>query len=580
MKRTLVLAAVLCLVALAAADAAVAPQAAANLQSRISNLKSPEAIAIPQMLSYQGKLTDTLGQPVPTGNYALTFRLYTQPTGGSAIWTEAQTIMVKNGLFTALLGAVTPVASVPDSGALYLGLQVAADPELSPRLRIASAAYAYLTARATNADLLQGKDTAALDARYVNEGQANSVTSAMITNATIAAADLGQMGAGSGQVMKWTGTTWAPRNDSVGSGTGPVRGSDIVKPCTLSASVPAMGGVLHVSNTGNGFAIRVDTSGGHGVFVSRAQGSGFYTSRATDGLGVYRAFSNGVAVESAGSAGVNVTRAGSDGFRVRRAMDGVHVDTATQYGLNVQQVTNHGVLVSNAGYCGMYVGRSGLDGVELWKSAYNGVLIDSTGFDGIRVLRPESSGLRVRHAKFRGVHVDTANNDGFNVGRAATSGVYVGTAGTRGVWIDSSGQDGLFVNRAGTNGLYVHRAHDYGVKVDTAGTAGVYVDRVDDVGMKVHCSSNRGLEVDTAVAGLTVNWGLGPESRRTPTTMGFTEQAERRVEISVRAQRTGMGSSHMHTQTPRPRLPSGPMARASPPAAGPPASKVEPKHRA
>jgi hypothetical protein len=205
--------------ALAADNTVIAPQSTVSHKSQAITYGT-ESITIPQMLSYQGKLTDTLGQPVANGNYALTFRLYTQPTGGSAIWTEAQTVMVKSGLFSALLGAVTPISSLPDAGTLYLSLQVAADPELSPRLRIASAAYAFLTERAANADLLQGKDTTALDSRYVNEGQANSITSAMITDGTIAAVDLGQMGASTGQVMKWTGSAWAPRNDSVGQSSG------------------------------------------------------------------------------------------------------------------------------------------------------------------------------------------------------------------------------------------------------------------------------------------------------------------------------------------------------------------------
>ncbi len=142
MKRTFMLAAILCLVALAADDAAIAPKAATSLKPQAPNLEM-DAITIPRMLSYQGKLTDTLGQPVPNGNYQLTFRLYTQPSGGSAIWTEAQTIPVVTGLFSALLGAVTPISSVPDGGALYLSLQVAINPELTPRLRIASSAYSY-----------------------------------------------------------------------------------------------------------------------------------------------------------------------------------------------------------------------------------------------------------------------------------------------------------------------------------------------------------------------------------------------------------------------------------------------------
>jgi hypothetical protein len=208
---------VLCLCAWAASDATIAPSSVKSVAPAVAGT---EAITIPQMLSYQGKLTDTLGQPVPDGNYQLTFRLYTQPTGGSAVWTEAQTILVKSGLFAALLGTLTPITSLPESGACYLSLQVAANPELSPRQRIVSAAYSYLAGRSASADLLQGKDTTALDSRYVNEGQASSVTSNMIVDGTIAAADLNQMGASTDQVLKWTGSAWAPRNDSVGSGGG------------------------------------------------------------------------------------------------------------------------------------------------------------------------------------------------------------------------------------------------------------------------------------------------------------------------------------------------------------------------
>jgi hypothetical protein len=127
----------------AADNTVVAPQPTANLQSPIHNLKSPEAITIPQMLSYQGKLTDTLGQPVQDTTYSVTFRLYTEPSGGSAFWNETQAVRTKSGLFSILLGSVTPIGSAPDAGALYLGMAVAGGTELVPRLRIASAAYAY-----------------------------------------------------------------------------------------------------------------------------------------------------------------------------------------------------------------------------------------------------------------------------------------------------------------------------------------------------------------------------------------------------------------------------------------------------
>jgi hypothetical protein len=200
---------------LAADNAVVAPQAATGPKPQ-ATINGVEAVTIPQMLSYQGKLTDTLGQPVPNGSYPMMFLLYTVPSGGSAFWSENQSVTTKNGLFSVLLGSVTPIGSIPDSGAVYLGMTVSGGPELSPRLRIASAVYSYLSARSANSDLLQGKDTTG----FVRIGQAGSVTSSMVVDGTVAAVDLGQMGASSGQVMKWTGSAWQPRNDSVGGGTG------------------------------------------------------------------------------------------------------------------------------------------------------------------------------------------------------------------------------------------------------------------------------------------------------------------------------------------------------------------------
>ncbi len=206
MKTTAMLMALLCVCAFAQSDLPAAATPAVTAQT--------DAITIPQLLSYQGKLTDNSGNPVPDTTYSVLFRLYTQASGGTAFWTETQTVRTRNGLFSTLLGSVTPVGSMPDGGSVYLGMAVSGGAELTPRLRIASAAYAYLSGRAAGADLLQGKDTTG----FVRSAQANSITSAMIVDATIGAADLNQMGAASGQVLKWTGSAWAPRNDSIGGG--------------------------------------------------------------------------------------------------------------------------------------------------------------------------------------------------------------------------------------------------------------------------------------------------------------------------------------------------------------------------
>jgi hypothetical protein len=142
MRAMVVLLALASVITFAADNAAVAPQAAASFKPQATNLGA-EAISIPQMLSYQGKLADTLGQPVPNGDYDVTFKLYTVPSGGSPFWNETQSVTAKAGLFGVLLGSVTPMGSVPAAGAMYLGMAVSGGAELAPRLRIVSAAYAY-----------------------------------------------------------------------------------------------------------------------------------------------------------------------------------------------------------------------------------------------------------------------------------------------------------------------------------------------------------------------------------------------------------------------------------------------------
>ena len=59
---------------------------------------------IPQTISYQGILSDTNGIIVPDGEYDLIFNIYDVSTGGSAIWTETQSVQVTEGIFNVILG--------------------------------------------------------------------------------------------------------------------------------------------------------------------------------------------------------------------------------------------------------------------------------------------------------------------------------------------------------------------------------------------------------------------------------------------------------------------------------------------
>ncbi len=98
--------------------------------------------AVPQTISYQGVLKDPGGDNVPDGDYDITFAIYDVDTGGTALWTEMQTLSVGDGIFNAMLGDVTPLDLPFDTG-YWLGVAVDPDPELTPRTELASAPYAY-----------------------------------------------------------------------------------------------------------------------------------------------------------------------------------------------------------------------------------------------------------------------------------------------------------------------------------------------------------------------------------------------------------------------------------------------------
>ena len=107
---------------------------------------------IPRTLSYQGILTDTLGTPKPDGNYGIAFRLYNVPGGGSALWNETKTLQVRRGLFSTILGSQTPFPpSLAFDRPYWLGIQVASEPELSPRIPLAASGYSLNSIRADTA---------------------------------------------------------------------------------------------------------------------------------------------------------------------------------------------------------------------------------------------------------------------------------------------------------------------------------------------------------------------------------------------------------------------------------------------
>ncbi len=175
---------------------------------------------VPQVINYQGRLTDASGTPVTNGTYLIKFKIYGSATGNDSLWSSGfRGVTVTNGLFNYLLGDTVALPDTLFSGdtTRYLGITVGGDPELSPRTKLTTVAYAYHTLRADTADFAWTiANDSVTNAKIAND----AVTSAKILDGTIQFADIGQNGAATGQVMKWNGTAWVAANDNTGSGSG------------------------------------------------------------------------------------------------------------------------------------------------------------------------------------------------------------------------------------------------------------------------------------------------------------------------------------------------------------------------
>jgi len=106
---------------------------------------------IPQLINYQGYLANGDGNPV-TGTRSIEFRIYNTASGGTAIWSETQSVTVLDGVFSVLLGSVNPLSYTLFNGSdRFLALKVGSDSEMTPRTRLVSVGYAF---RANQADSL------------------------------------------------------------------------------------------------------------------------------------------------------------------------------------------------------------------------------------------------------------------------------------------------------------------------------------------------------------------------------------------------------------------------------------------
>jgi hypothetical protein len=98
---------------------------------------------VPDSLSFQGCLTNADGNPVDDGSYSVHFALYDHPTTGSPIWGEDQSVDTNDCVYEVHLGASTTLADIAFDKPLWLGINVQAEGEMTPRTPLTGAPYAF-----------------------------------------------------------------------------------------------------------------------------------------------------------------------------------------------------------------------------------------------------------------------------------------------------------------------------------------------------------------------------------------------------------------------------------------------------
>ena len=99
------------------------------------------AAAVADGIPIQGRLTNAAGNPL-AGTFSIRFRLYADELGTTVVCEDTNSVTVENGLFFSVIWGSCGGGDM-DGRALYLGIQVGADPEMRPLQALYAVPYAY-----------------------------------------------------------------------------------------------------------------------------------------------------------------------------------------------------------------------------------------------------------------------------------------------------------------------------------------------------------------------------------------------------------------------------------------------------
>ena len=124
--------------------------------------------AIPEIIGYEGRLTDQFGTPISSPTQ-FTFKIWDDATAAGAGHTKSTSVETitpdSNGVFSTVIDVPDDVFDGTDR---WLGVTIGTDTEMTPRIRVASAPYAYKALNGGGGGPINATDVIYDNAIYTN----------------------------------------------------------------------------------------------------------------------------------------------------------------------------------------------------------------------------------------------------------------------------------------------------------------------------------------------------------------------------------------------------------------------------